>query len=187
MRRITYSILSVLASLALVSPLYAEGEWSHQARGTTFYQNTELEGGNTDEISRETKIGITGLSENKSGNELLGKTVVASDGENIGEIADFKVDTLTGRIDYVVVEKEDALGVGESAFIPVPLGALQISEGDARLTVDKARLDNVPNPGNMSDREFQQNLNTHYGIGPTWEIERKTTIEEERRTLTPQR
>lgn len=181
MRRITQSVLTVLASLVLVSPLYAEGEFSEQARGTTFYHNPELAGGNTDEVSQQTRIG---LATTESADQLLGLSVVAQDGENIGEVRDLKIDTRTGRIDYVVVEKEGGFG-DESTFVPVPLGALSFSEENARLIVDKSKLDNVPSPGTMSSREFQEGLNTHYGIAPTWQEERTIIHQEERKTLKP--
>lgn len=175
MRRITQSILTIVASVALVSPLYAEGEFSSQAPGTTFYQNPELASGNTDEISQEVR---TGLLSTESAENLLGLPVYAQDGENIGEVRDLKVDTRTGRIDYVLVEKEDIA-------VPVPLGALMFNGESARLTVDKSKLDNVPNRAAMSDQEFQRGLNTHYGVAPTWEIEQRPTIQEERKKLSP--
>jgi sporulation protein YlmC with PRC-barrel domain len=170
----------------LAGPLYAESEFTEQARGTTFNQNTELQGGNTDEIKSTISRSEfrTGLSRTESADQIIGLPVVAQDGENLGEIEDLKLDTRTGRIDYVVVEKENAMGVGEEVAVAVPLGALQFTDENARLTVDKSKLANVPNPAMMSDQEFQENLNTHYGIAPTWQIERKT-IQEERKTLTP--
>lgn len=188
MKRIIHSVLTVLASLALVSPLYAEGEWSHQARGTTFYQNTELEGGNTDEIKETAGRSVevrSSLSRAESAGQLIGLPVVARDGENIGEVQDLKVDTSTGRIDYVIVEREDAMGVGESVAVAVPLGALQFTDDNARLTVDKSKLNNVPNPALMSESEFHQGLHTHYGIAPTWQEERTIIHQEERKTLKP--
>jgi len=188
MRRITHSILTVLASLALVSPLYAEGQFSHQARGTTFNQNTELEGNNTNEIKETAGRTVevrSGLSRAESAGKLIGLPVVAQDGENIGKVQDLKVDTRTGRIDYAIVERENAMGVGESAAVAVPLGALQFSDENARLTVDKSKLKNVPNPALMSEQDFRQDLNTHYGIAPTFHEERTIIHQEERKTMKP--
>ena len=189
MKRITHSVLTVLASLALVSPLYAAEQWSHQARGTTFNQNTMLEDNNTDSIDQtggRTVEVRSGLSRTDSAGQLIGLPVVAQDGENIGEVQDLKVDTRTGRIDYVIVEKEDAMGVGESIEVAVPLGALQFTDDNARLTVDKSKLNNVPNPALMSESEFHQGLHTHYGIAPTFQEERTIIHREERsKTLKP--
>ena len=188
MKRIIHSVLTVLASLALVSPLYAEGQWSHQAKGTTFNQNAELEGNNTDSIKGTVGRSVevrSGLSRTESAGQLIGLPVVAQDGENIGEVQDLKVDTRTGRIDYVIVEREDAMGVDESIAVAVPLGALQFTDDNARLTVDKSKLKNVPNPALMSESEFHQGLHTHYGIAPTWQEERTIIHQEERKTLKP--
>ncbi len=182
MRRIINSLLTVLASIALVSPLYAASEFSQQARGTTFYQNPELSHGNTDEISQQTRIG---LAANESAYQLMGKSIVSQDGENLGKVRDLKVDTSTGRIDYVILEREDAMGVGESVFVPVPLAALSFTGQDGRLLVDRSRLQNVPSPGTMPDQQFQQDLHTHYGVAPTWQIERRTIQQEERKVITP--
>jgi hypothetical protein len=182
MRKIINSLLTVLASLALVSPLYASTVFSEQARGTTFYQNPELSSGNTDEISQQTQLG---LSAGESAEQLIGKSVIAQDGENLGKVRDLKIDTHTGRIDYVIVEKENAMGVGKSVFVPVPLAALSFTDEDARLIVDKSRLDNVPSPGTMSAQEFNQDLHTHYGVAPTWQIEQRTIHQEERKVITP--
>lgn len=178
MRRNINFLLAVVVSFALASPLYAQG----LGQTKTFHQNEELQSGNTDSISRQTQIGLTSR---ESVNQLMGRSLIAEDGENLGRVADMRIDTRTGRIDYVVVEREDALGVGESVFVPVPLAALSYTGQDARLLVDKTKLRDAPSPGTMSAQEFQQDLHSHYGVAPTWEIERRTTIEEERRTVTP--
>ena len=180
MKRIIHSVLTVLASLALVSPLYAE------FRTPTINQNPMLESGNTDEIKETVGRSVevrSGLSRTESAGQLIGLPVVARDGENIGEVQDLKVDTRTGRIDYVIVEKEGAMGVGESVAVAVPLGALQFTDNNARLTVDKSKLQNVPNPALMSESEFQEDLHTHYGIAPTFQEERKIIHHEETKTL----
>lgn len=183
MKRTTYSILTVVASLALVSPVYAASEFTEQARGTTFNQNTELRHNNTDEI-KDYSTSFK-LSQTESAGQIIGLPVVAQDGENIGEIKDFRVDTHTGRIDYVVVEKENAMGVGGDTAVAVPLGALNFTDDNARLTVDKSRLDNVPRPENMTAREYHEGLHSHYGIAPTWQEERKIIHHEERKTVKP--
>lgn len=185
MRRLIFSVLSVLASLALVGPLHAASEFSEQARGTTFYQNTELRNNNTDSVAPERRVLGGNLQNAGSAGNLLGTTVVAQDGENIGEIEDFKVDTTTGRIDYVIVERKDYMGVGGDIAVAVPYGALQFAGEDARLVVDKSRLENVPSPATMSEREFSENLNTHYGISPGWQEERTIIHREESKVIKP--
>lgn len=185
MKRLIYSVLTVLASLAMVGSLQAASEFTEQARGTTFNQNTELRSNNTDEIETDRNLISANLSGTQSAENLLGLNVVAQDGENIGEIQDFKVDTRTGRIDYVIVERENAMGIGEDIAVAVPLGALQFTDDNARLVVDKSKLDNVPSPATMSDREFYDNLNTHYGIAPGWQEERKIIHHEETKRVKP--
>lgn len=187
MKRITYSLLTVLASLVMVSPLYARSNFTEQARGTTFYQNTELQHNNTTGITSTPVRSTTseqGLTRTESAAELLGLPVVAQDGSNIGKIQDMRVDSHAGRIDYVIVKKENAMGVGEDQHVAVPLGALQITDENARLLVDKSKLNNVPRQQNIGFEQYREDLNAHYGIAPSYQGE-KIIRHEETTTVRP--
>lgn len=135
--------------MALASPLYAAGEY----KGT--------------EGSKQSQSQLQ--SQSQSAEQILGMSVVAQDGENIGEIQDIKIDTRNGRINYVTVQKGGVMGIGGDEGIAVPLEAFQFTGENAQLTVDKTKLDNAPKQEDLSDQGFQQELQSHYGVSPAWQ------------------
>lgn len=156
MKKITVSIVTMLAALALTAPVYAAGEYKGTSGAKT--ESGELKGGQQ-----------RSMSQAQSAEQILGMSVVSRDGENIGEIQDIKLDTRTGRVNYVTVQKGGVMGIGGEEGIPVPLEAFQFTEENAKLTVDKTKLDNAPKQSGMSDQEFQRGLQSHYGISPAWQ------------------
>jgi sporulation protein YlmC with PRC-barrel domain len=158
MKKITVSIVTMLTALALTAPVYAAGEYKGTSGAKT--ESGELKAGSGQQSQ---------MSQSQSAEEILGMSVVSRDGENLGEIQDLKIDTRTGRINYVTVQKGGVMGIGGQEGIPVPLEAFQFTAENAKLTVDKTKLDNVPKQSGMSDQEFQRNLQSHYGISPAWQ------------------
>lgn len=159
MKKITVSIVTMLAALALTAPVYAAGEY----KGTT---GTKSESGqHSQSMSQRSQSG----AQIQSAEEILGMSVVSRDGEKLGEIQDIKVDTRTGRVNYVTVQKGGVMGIGGEEGIAVPLEAFQFTNDNAKLTVDKSKLDNAPKQSGMSDQEFQRDLQSHYGISPAWQ------------------
>ena len=152
MKKITVSIVTMLAALALTAPGYAAGEKAKSQAGATGQQTQQMS-----------------QSQSQSAEDILGMSVVAQDGEDLGQIQDLRIDTRTGRINYVTVQKGGVMGIGGEQGIPVPLEAFQFTDENARLTVDKNKLDNAPQQAGMSDQEFQRNLHSHYGISPAWQ------------------
>lgn len=188
MKKITFSLLTALASLVMVTPLYAKSTFTEQAKGTTLNQNTELQHNNSSTIKdtpgRSYTTAAQGLTRSESAAALLGLPVVAQDGTSIGKIRDMRVDDHTGRIDYVIVQKKNAMGVSEDQDVAVPLGAFQFTDTNAKLVVDKSKLNNVPRPLNITTEQYREDLNTHYGIAPPYQEER-TIRQGEIRTVTP--
>lgn len=160
MKKITVSIATMLAALMLTAPLYAAGEY----KGTSGASKTEQSGDMKATSGKQSQS----MSQAESADKLIGMKVVSRDGENLGEIQDLKIDTRNGRVNYVTVQKGGVMGIGGEEGIPVPLEAFQFTNDNAKLTVDKTKLDNVPKQSNMSDQEFQRDLQSHYGISPTW-------------------
>ena len=108
----------------------------------------------------------------RSARDLLGMNIVSKKGEDIGEIQDLKVDTATGRISYVTVQKGGVLGIGGKEGIAVPIEAFSFTKDKAKLLVDKSKLDNAPKQANMNDAAFQRGLESHYGVSPSWQEKR---------------
>lgn len=153
MKKITVSIVTMLAALALTAPVYAAGEY----KGTP---GAKTEAGRQQSQS---------MMQSQSAEEILGMSVVSRDGENLGEIQDIKIDTRNGRINYVTIQKGGVMGIGGEEGIPVPLEAFQFTNENAQLTVDKNKLDTAPKQAGASDQEFQRNLHSHYGVSPAWQ------------------
>lgn len=151
MKKITVSLVTIMTSLALTSPLYAAGESKDPAQTSQ---------------SREMKAGSSQL---QSARDILGMSVVAENGEALGKIQDIKLDTSSGRINFVTIQKGGVMGIGGQEGIAVPLEAFQFSDENAKLTVDKTKLDTAPKQSGMSDQEFQRGLESHYGVSPAWQ------------------
>lgn len=88
-----------------------------------------------------TEGGMAGSASAVSAEEMMGKSVLGSDGQEIGEVADVIVDPSTGQARQVILSRGGILGLGEkqvavdfSEFRPTPDGeALEA----ASLTADQ--------------------------------------------------
>lgn len=145
MKKLTTTFFALIAMLALVGPLYA-GDYG----------------------KKSDKAGATSMS----AEEMEGMKVVSQTGEEIGEIKSAKTDHQSGEIKFVTISKGGVMGMGEEETA-VPFEALRLDEQNERatLTVNESKLDNAPQQANMSDEEFQRNLESHYGVAPAWEGE----------------
>ncbi len=158
MKKITVSIVTMLAAMALTAPGFAAGEYKGASGAKT---EAGASGQQTQQMSQR--------GQSQSAEEILGMSVVSRDGENLGEIQDIKIDTRNGRISYLTVQKGGVMGIGGEEGIPVPLEAFQFTQDNAQLTVDKSKMDNAPKQSGMSDQEFQRDLHSHYGVSPAWQ------------------
>lgn len=107
--------------------------------------------------------------------ELMGMKVVSQDGEELGTIEDVTIDPQTDKIAFVTLQTQGGvLGMGAEK-IAAPLEAFNFIPDmkEATLLVDKDKLNNVPEQAGLSDAEFQQKLQSHYGISPAWEQQQK--------------
>lgn len=110
---------------------------------------------------------------------LIGDSVVNAEDENLGEIKEIMLDTLSGQVAYVVLAFGGFLGLGEKLFA-VPWQALHLDTENKRmvLNVDKERLKEAPGftkdawP-DMSDLAWANGVHEFYGTsarshgGPT--------------------
>jgi len=101
--------------------------------------------------------------------------VVNPQGENLGDIKDFMIDTENGRIVYAVLSFGGLFGIGDKLFA-VPMDALRVDTGDERFVTDirKDQLEDAPgfNKDNWPrtiDRDFVTSVYTHYGYEPYYE------------------
>jgi hypothetical protein len=146
MKKLTTFIAGV-AMMALASPLYAAGDSSK----TTVSEN------------------MPGSAQSMSAGEIEGYRVFSPAGEKLGLIRSVNTDSMSGQIKFITIVKGGFAGIGGEE-IAVPVQALQIDHTYRRatLTVNESKLDNAPQQAQMSDDEFQRNLEQYYGIAPAW-------------------
>lgn len=144
MKIVTLFIAGV-AMLTLASPLYAAGESGKTAVNTS----------------------MTGMAQIQSNEKLKGMQVFSQAGAKIGFIKSVHTDPKSGLIKFITISKGGFAGVGNED-IAVPLKAFQIDQTYRRatLTVNEIKLDKAPHQAQMSDDEFQRNLEQHYGVAP---------------------
>lgn len=155
MKKMTVSLVTIMTSLALSIPVYAATE----SQETAATQQDQL-------LQSEKSL-------TRSADELIGMTIVSRNGEDLGEIQDIKIDIGTGKISHITVTKGGLLGVGGTKDIAVPLEAFSFSEDNVRLMVDESKLDSAPQQADMADEDFQRGLESHYGISPAWQEDRR--------------
>ncbi len=156
MKKLISAFISVMAMLALASPLFAAGDYSTKSKH---------EGGSV------TGTGQMSGSQNviTSPAELKGMKVVSQNGDDIGKIEKVTTDPQSGHVKFVTISKGGVLGMG-GKDIAVPREAFRIdnTKQEVTLTVNESKLNNVPKQANMSDDEFQRNLERHYGVAPAF-------------------
>jgi sporulation protein YlmC with PRC-barrel domain len=147
MKKLTTTFIASMAMLTLAGSVYAAGDETR-----------------TSDVSQP-----IGATQSQSAQELLGMDIISQTGEDLGTIKDLTIDTQSGRVKYVTITKGGVLGVGGKEGIPVPLGAFEFDKDTATLAVDKSKLDTAPQRADMADENFQRELETHYGVSPSWQ------------------
>jgi sporulation protein YlmC with PRC-barrel domain len=116
-----------------------------------------------------------------SAHKLMGRAVNGSNGEKLGDISDFVIDSQSGRIAYAVVSSGGVLGIGDTLRL-VPAAALtpgventsasagsmnaSMSSDKFTVNVDKAKFDSAPKfkkdqIASLSDRRSE--IDQYYG------------------------
>ena len=167
MKKVTTTLVAGLAMLALASPLYATGE----KKMTT---DTQQQTGSMQPQSAGSMVSQsgqqTGAMQSQSAEGIKGFEVYSQTGEKIGEITDIRSDKQSGAVQFVTFTKGGVMGMG-GKDTAVPLGAFKLDRENkkATLTVSEDKLNNGPAQAGKSDKDFQRELSSHYGIAPAWE------------------
>ncbi len=143
MKKLFTILLALIAVTALVSPLYAMDNNSKKSDMT----------------------GTSGISADK----LEGMKVVSQSGEDVGKIKSAHMDNQTGNIRFVTISKDGSGSMGQDTAVPIDALRVDQQNDQATLTVDSSKLDNVPQQAGMSDDDYQRQLDSHYGVAPSWE------------------
>jgi sporulation protein YlmC with PRC-barrel domain len=149
MKKATITIITS-AALAFAMPLYAADKPSkiydpEQKAGVAQQQVDTMQSGQM-----------------MTAEKLKGMQVVSQEGEAIGEIKTVMIDQQSGEVQFITFPK----GGQEVA---VPLSAFEFGDGQARLTVDQSKLENVPQQtAEATDSDYLRDLETHYGVAPAF-------------------
>mgnify|MGYP006218921001 CR=1 FL=1 len=105
-----------------------------------------------------------------SSSSLSSNPVKNLEGEDLGKIEDFMIDTETGEVEYAVLSFGGFLNMGDKLFA-IPWQALEVDKENECfiLNVDKDRLENAPgfdkdNWPDMADSKFRDRVYNHYGL-----------------------
>ncbi|BEL03601.1 hypothetical protein Q0Z83_017920 [Actinoplanes sichuanensis] len=100
--------------------------------------------------------------------DVRGRSVIDSDGEKIGTVADLLVDTLTNHVRFLRVEHGGVLGFGaQSSFIPVESIA-RVTEDEVYVTSSKDHVAGGPgyDPDLVDQQDYYEKIYGHYGHLP---------------------
>jgi sporulation protein YlmC with PRC-barrel domain len=106
--------------------------------------------------------------------DVIGKSVVNLNGEDLGQIQEVVIDAAAARLTYAVVSFGGFLGIGDKLFA-VPWVSLKY--GSAQdvfvMKADKKLLENAPgfdrnNWPDMSDPTHLSEIYKYYGSEPYW-------------------
>jgi sporulation protein YlmC with PRC-barrel domain len=109
-------------------------------------------------------------------NDLIGKSVKNSRGDELGKVEDVIIGS-DGRAQFVVLSRGGTLGVG-AKYVPVPFNTLMSNstniariktDNDLIANLDKAKLDSAPSFSDkrfdLSSRDSQNKICSYYGAG----------------------
>lgn len=107
---------------------------------------------------------------------LMHDNVVNPQGENLGDIKDFMIDTENGRVVYAVLSFGGLLGLGDKLFA-IPMDALTVDTNKERFVTDirKDQLEDAPGfnkdnwPRSATERTFVDRVYSHYGYESYYE------------------
>ncbi|GHN03080.1 hypothetical protein WSM22_45690 [Cytophagales bacterium WSM2-2] len=90
---------------------------------------------------------------------IIGDNVENKKGESIGKISDIMLNTLDGKIQYLIIEFGGFLGIGEKLFaVPFSAIKLNIANKDFILDMDKEFLEKAPG----FNKDHWPETNGHY-------------------------
>ena len=100
---------------------------------------------------------------------LLGNDVYNRDGESLGDIKEFMIDMVSGKIAYAVLSFGGLLGMGDKLFA-VPWAALTLDTVNKRFTLNVRKEVLKDAPGfdkkrwpSMSDKTWASGVHSFYG------------------------
>jgi hypothetical protein len=180
MKIIIAFLISIIGSIVLINPIYAEdtidkqvGEADRQLQvAPSEYEDEKIRARATKKNTDEDMRLQDSMPHNQPSQVIVTMTVYDKQGKEIGEIQEIRLDTRDGKIQYVTLSQESS-EPGIEGDIAVPLEALCFDQNKLILTIDENKLEGAPRVGDLNSDEFQRDLQNYYGIAPSWEEDGK--------------
>jgi hypothetical protein len=159
---------NILAVILMLSLVFAFGAFAadYGTSGSTSSGATDsMKSGAPDSMSGSSAAQMQNLNPESA---MIGKKVVSSAGEDLGEIRHVVKDPATGTDSYSLIAFEDKL-------YPVPISALQTQADDRIvLNVDKSKFASAPSFSesswpDLASRDYGTDIYNFYGLSPHWE------------------
>jgi sporulation protein YlmC with PRC-barrel domain len=117
-----------------------------------------------------TKLSDTTFAFADHSEDIRGRKVLDSKGEEIGEVNDLFIDQREGKVRFLEVASGGFLGLGETKFL-IPVDAItSIGEDEVRIHKTREHVASAPTYSpELVDTGFVTNLYNYYGYGPYWE------------------
>jgi len=110
--------------------------------------------------------------------KVPGTAVYGRANEEIGEVDDLIVDTVTGKVRYAILSFGGFLGLGKSNYV-IPWTSLKwdpdLNGYVTGVTEEQLRMSPDLDPLSLRDRDIEQQLHSVYGAPSYWELEARRT------------
>ena len=120
--------------------------------------------------SRLVKLGDTDLTVRSPLEDVRGRTVIDSSGDEIGHVDALLIDDQERKVRFLQIASGGILGIGERRFL-VPVDAVLGMENE-HLIIDQTGEKVAGSPGYdpnlIYERDYYDDLYTYYGYTPYW-------------------
>lgn len=102
--------------------------------------------------------------------DVRGRKVIDTDGEDLGKVSDLLVDDTASHVRFLVVEHGGILGIGASrSYLPVEM-ITSYSDKEVFVNTDRRAVAGAPNydPEIGPPEQFYENTYGYYGYPPFW-------------------
>lgn len=102
--------------------------------------------------------------------DVRGRTVCNTVGEDLGTVDDLLIDEEEGKVRFLLVGHGGFLGIGEkSSFIPVD-AVTRVTEDQVYIHHSREHVAGAPgyDPGLVDESGYYDKVYDHYGYGPFW-------------------
>ncbi|HKJ65842.1 MAG TPA: PRC-barrel domain-containing protein [Desulfopila sp.] len=150
MDRKLWAVLTVAMAVIAAGPGHAQNA-SDKTISTKDQESQQTLTGTAQQTSKDTHtIGLEGLP------------VTTPTGKKIGEMKGITVDKQTNRIHFFSFTPQD----GKTVLLPY--GSLRMESDRAVMLVPTEKISSAPMQQNRTDEAYLEDLQSYYGIAPTW-------------------